>query len=279
MIKYKDIPGQYTVDKFLAMHFGEDEARRKLGGLDRKIDYTKKIAYDHEAIHREIFQFYERVGAQLWRSRADALALYGASLYYNPDSPQSEWHRETFGAPRYREMTNEQYFGAPCAERAAGKPKSDYVDQFAFRRRHPYIESHLPTLNALFDSFNFPIARVASRTLNGLCQIGNGWHVDSADSYVLQLNLCINNNGMFGLEYKTGELFIPESGELCIVNTSFLHSTYCQQRCNYQRTALVINILPWYHYDPTEDGWEPNEYFGKIHPFDMVTQGIIRFGD
>jgi hypothetical protein len=41
------------------------------------------------------------------------------------------------------------------------------------------------------------------------------------------------------------------------------------------RIHLVLGFSPWFDYDAENDTWAPNSYFGKLHPFDMVAEGIL----
>ncbi|BBI61650.1 hypothetical protein HSBAA_29560 [Vreelandella sulfidaeris] len=159
-----------------------------------------------------------------------------------------------------------------------GGGKADYIDPYAFRKQHPFIAERLPNLRAFFESFNFPVTRVTARTLNGLFNIGGGYHIDSKDTFSIRLNFCLSTNGKFGLSYQNGPVVMFEPGDAHMVCTARHHSAYASERCNFQRTNLIVDVIPWYDYDPILDGWKPNQYFGKIHPYDMVEQGIVTFG-
>jgi hypothetical protein len=60
-----------------------------------------------------------------------------------------------------------------------------------------------------------------------------------------------------------------------VVNTDVPHRVYVRQPNDSLRTNLVLGLTPWLDYDASDDSWSPNEYFGRMHPYDMVREGLI----
>lgn len=277
MITFDQIPEDRIVADYLGERFNIAAAKDRVGGHHRFSPMTIKNAVNAPALYEEVWRFYHQVGVVNWQSR-DNVALYGSSLYYNPAHERERWHTGSFGTPRFRGLSDREYQDAPVHVEKYGGGKNDYVDIYAFRKQHPFIAQHMPHMRALLDSFNFPITRVTARTLNGLFPIGGSYHIDTKDAFHVRLNICLSTDGSFGLSYKNGATVMFDPGDAHMVCTAHHHSAYASRLTNFQRTNLIIDVIPWYRYDADADGWEPNEYFGRIHPYDMVAQGIISFG-
>lgn len=100
-------------------------------------------------------------------------------------------------------------------------------------------------------------------------------HKDDCPFEILRVNISITNNGDFGLQYEGMEPLYTPAGENIVVNTDVRHRAYIKQTNDFLRTNLVIGITPWLNYDQLKDEWSLNEYFGKLHPYDIVKQGLL----
>jgi hypothetical protein len=38
---------------------------------------------------------------------------------------------------------------------------------------------------------------------------------------------------------------------------------------------VILGFNPWFDWVAEEQAWVSNEYYGKIHPLDMLTEGLI----
>ena len=47
------------------------------------------------------------------------------------------------------------------------------------------------------------------------------------------------------------------------------------QKKDVSRISIVLGFAPWFDYLPEEDAWQANEYLGKLHPFDMLAEGLV----
>ncbi len=47
------------------------------------------------------------------------------------------------------------------------------------------------------------------------------------------------------------------------------------RRTDKVRMHLVLGFSPWLDYLPEERAWVLNEYYGRLHPFDMLDEGLI----
>ena len=228
-------------------------------------------------LQQEINLLYKKVGAVNWQSQ-NSLNLYGLSLTFNPEQKRENWKLGSFGHPRYKSFSTYDYYSAVSNDKE-NQIKDDYLDSLGFRIILPEIKE-FNLLNNLLQSFKLPIVRCTSRTINGsLCYptstIDGGLHIDDSPFEVLRINVSISNNGDFGLQYEGQEPIFAKEGSNLVVNTDVRHRAFIKESNNFLRTNLVIGVTPWLNYDKEKDEWSTNEFFGKLHPYDMVKQGHI----
>lgn len=238
------------------------------------------VNFDADQGAKELQTLFERVTPVYWKSQKPG-ALYGLSLTYNPESDPSQWHHGSFGDAKYRALPPEQYFNAPEKDQPTAT-KNSYLDSLSFRKRLPQLQG-LSTLENFLDGFNFPVVRATVRVIDGTKVYptqadSGGMHRDSPSSEFLRINVCVTGNDSFGLEYDNGTLILDQPGQCVVVNTDRMHRAWVAKRSPVQRAHLVIDVAPWLTYHEEEDAWSVNDYFGKVHPFDMVRMGLIHRG-
>lgn len=275
-IRYVDVPADRTVSQHIKNELNWDAAVAYVGGEQyAPMLQLRGLELNVSALEQEIACFYQNTGRVGWRSQ-DASPVVGASLSYNPSAPRDEWLCGSFGHPRYRQT--EDYYSAVARDKV-NRVKADYLDSLAFRRLHPDLQKY-SHLWELLNMFSVPVARVTVRTVSGHAappsRYGDlGFHVDDSPFELMRLNIAIHNDGAFGLEYEDGTVVRMVSGRNAIVNTHVPHRVHIARHTLCARTHLVIGLVPWLNYDEATDSWSSSRYYGKVHPFDMVRQGLI----
>lgn len=277
-IYFDDVPNNLTVINYIKSKLNWSEAVNAVGGVSYEIvNQPIKTINNSANILCDIYDVYTELGAVNWQSR-DSCQLYGLSLTYNQNNPESNWKLGSFGHPRYQPLGKFEYYTAVEADQV-NRVKGDYLDSLGFRTINDSVKKR-QSLFELLNIFSCGVHRVTSRTINGNCVyptmpgIG-GMHRDESQFESLRLNVCISNNGCFGLQYIDMEPSYPSVGDINFINTDVMHRPFINSKCDFQRTHLIINISPWLNYHKDSDSWSPNEYFGKVHPVDMVKQGLI----
>jgi hypothetical protein len=249
-----------------------------VGGVSKEIIHHPFASINNSAdVLRDIYDVYTEVGAVNWQSRSSC-ELYGLSLTYNKNNPEENWRLGSFGHTRYQSLGKFEYYTAIEAD-TMNRVKGDYLDSLGFRIINKSAKSRHSLANLLL-SFQSSMHRVTARTINGnlvyrtMPGLG-GMHRDENQFESLRINVCLSNNGQFGLQYIDHEPEYPSAGDISFVNTDVMHRSFINNRCDFQRTHLIINISPWLDFDETNDCWSPNQYFGKVHPIEMVKQGLI----
>jgi len=277
-IYFDDVPDNKTVIEYIKSKLNWEQAVNDLGGVRsdvikdpiRQINNSARVLGNTYAVYAEL-------GAVNWQSR-NSCELYGLSLTYNKNNNENTWKLGSFGHQRYQKLDSYSYFTAVKADES-NRLKGDYLDSLSFRHIHPAVINQF-SLRTLLQSFDTAVHRVTARTINGNMVYrtlpgDGGMHKDENQFESLRVNVCLSNNGEFGLQYEGHDPSYPCDGDINFVNTDVMHRAYINNRCEFQRTHLIINLSPWLDFDPINDCWSPNKYFGKVHPVDMVKQGLI----
>lgn len=101
------------------------------------------------------------------------------------------------------------------------------------------------------------------------------WHSDEPLFTNLRLNIPLKTNPNFFLEDKLAGFKHLEVGYGYSWDTTILHRVGCYKDEGPERVHLVIGTIPWFTYLPEEDAYVTNEFFGEMHPIDMLVQGYI----
>ena len=274
---HSDVPADRTVIDYIKEHCDWEGAVANVGAQYLPKLSVPNLTVDPEALLKEIYELYREVGAVPWQSQSN-LNLYGLSLHYNPDHAQDEWKQASFGHPRYRKHSTYDYFKAVSADHE-NRVKGDYLDSLGFAKPLPAI-AQKEALSSLFARFKLPVVRVTARTINGSLTYptipgDGGLHTDDPPFEVLRINLCLSNNGDFGLQYLDEPPIFSKAGENLVVNTDIKHRAFLKQHNDYLRTNLIIGVTPWLNYDKERDEWSLNEYFGRLHPYDIINQELL----
>lgn len=280
MFRHKDVPNNLTFYNYIKSKTDWEQAVNSLKrDDDADLDLRINLKFDADKVLEEVYQLYKEVGAVNWQSQ-NSLNLYGLSLTYNPNHSKDLWKKGSFGHPRYRVYSSYDYYEAVMNDKEHHL-KDDYLDSLSFNTLLPEVKTK-PNLYKLLNSFNFPVIRVTVRTINGLLvyptQITNGgWHTDDCPFEVLRINVSLSNNENFGLEYKDKKVICTQEGDNLVVNTDKLHRAYNKDKCNFQRTNLIIGLATWLNYDTTNNSYSLNHHFGKTHPYDLAKQNLLSF--
>jgi hypothetical protein len=272
----RETPSNCTVMEFLKRQLPWDKALAAVGSRFESVS-VPGLQFDPVILDYEIRSLYKEVGAVMWRSKPDG-STYGLSLSYNPEHPQDEWKQGNFGHHRYSSMPAFDYYKAVEVD-DAHKVRGDYLDSYGFRKILPQAQ-RLQHLMSILSKFQVPLVRCSIRTINGYLCIPNinglsGFHQDDPPCELLRINLCITNDGSFGLQYAGQDVMYPDPGDNYIINSDVDHRVIVSRAVNFQRTHLIIGVAPWFDYDTVNDSWHPNKWFGVKHPYDMAKEGLL----
>lgn len=164
-----------------------------------------------------------------------------------------------------------------------------------------FAEKPAPTRNGYFDTYRFTkmvpemsegaFAQLFERFQVGICRSRCAWlrpgrkmskfhdehlwHADEPLFTNLRINIPLKTTPNFFLQDKIGGFKHLEVGYGYSWNTEVLHRVGCYKDEGPERVHLVIGTIPWFDYLPDEDAYVPNDFFGRMHPIDMLIEGHI----
>ena len=91
----------------------------------------------------------------------------------------------------------------------------------------------------------------------------------------LRINIPIKTDEtfMFQLLGKPPEHL--EYGNMYSWDTNLAHRVFPTTDDVNRRVHLVLGFSPWFDYNEEEDSWTSNEFFGELHPIDMLLNGHV----
>lgn len=157
--------------------------------------------------------------------------------------------------------------------------KNSYFDTYSFRDLTDGAKS-----GALGDFFANRMQRrlCRSRTayINGQSWMpgvkDRMWHYDEPIYLNLRINIPLQTSNNYVCEIRD----IPghhhfEVGHAYCWDTTVVHRVFAQRPENSQRIHLVLGTIPWFDYDSDSETYFANEFYGEMHPFDMVAGGHV----
>ena len=274
---YRDVPPDRTVLEHIRAHSDWDQATARLRGrFEPNLGVAIPVPVDD--LRREIARAYGDLGWYRWRSTPGG-SYSGLAVTHNPERGAGERYNGLLGHERYRDLATEDYFAVDRQIDAAYRVRGDYLDTLGFRRLNDF--SPYPALSTLLGGFRRPISRSRIASLFCVSQVSPpdvGWHVDEPPTTLLRINICIESDADYALEYQDGPAIPIAAGECLVVNTDVQHRVAVRHPSISTRSHLVIGVLPWLDYDADQDAWRLNDFYGRIHPYDMVREGLIHAG-
>jgi hypothetical protein len=207
------------------------------------------------------------------------------SLTYNPDLEDpgiEDVHQSTLGSSVNR--ASEFYYGSTQRFKNL---KDTYFDTYGFRLLTPAAKTG--ALGEFLSGCGLSLVRSRLSVLRGDCEeypFSYGWHRDEPVFENLRVNIPLYSHRSFRLQIeheratplagsKTMSDHFLAPGRAYTFDTHRPHRVYANARSSADRMHLVLGFSPWLRYDAATDAWEPNEFFGRLHPFDIVRCGAL----
>lgn len=274
------IPQSDTIFSFIRKNTGYEQARKsvrpKLKNV-RKVELAL-VDVDVGELLRSVLQIIAEFGFAGWQHQGGQSRSYGGfSLTYNPDHQDKiDPHISSIGTPK--NLRSEFFWNSTGRHEVL---KHSYFDTYGFRRRTP--ASRLGYLGKFIDSFRFPIIRSRVGVLRGEnidpankeYQEKEGWHRDEPVFENLRINIPLQTDPSYVFQMEGEEPYHLEVGKAYTWDTNRPHRVFAIKSSDTLRIHLVLGFSPWFNYSSEEDVWFPNEFFGKIHPLDMVAEGYF----
>jgi hypothetical protein len=208
------------------------------------------------------------------------------SLTHNPDLVDPgirDVHQSTLGTSV--NPMSEFYYGSVQRFR---KLKNTYFDTYGFRVRTPAARAG--ALGDFLTQCRLSLVRSRLSVLRGTAaacaSFRFGWHRDEPVFENLRINIPLRSDRSYRLqlersldqpdpESKTLSSHYLAPGKAYTFDTHRPHRVYPVAVSRVDRIHLVLGFSPWFRYDERADAWEPNEFYGRVHPFDIVRSGAL----
>jgi len=164
--------------------------------------------------------------------------------------------------------------------------RNTYFDTYGFRLLTPAAK--IGALGTFFSECGLSPVRSRLSVLYGdrgdKIGFDFGWHRDEPVFENLRINiplvahpnyrLQIEHVGEFPSEVSPNmSLHYLKTGYAYTFDTNRPHRVFPYRPCRIMRVHLVLGFAPWFRYDAARDEWTPNQYYGRVHPFEIVRRG------
>ncbi len=287
----KDFGTDQSREKQIRKHFGIKELQPKC-----QDEYVKiPIDLPWKELEQDVTGAFDKFGwyGMCHRGNSDwsRSKLYGGlGLNYNPDYKFSiPTHAQGLGQPRSIKNVNakewvrdlENYDYSNQTEEIQIKGFNTYDDCLGLRVATDV--TNYRSFTTIFDklkrkSIQGRIAEIRAAEHGKSVSEDDKefmWHTDERNEIVSRVLIPVVFDEDYFIEFKdTGTKLYFEPGYAYHWNTYKVHRfNFNYHNSIKNRTCIVLGWSPWLDFDG--ERWIQNEYFNKIHPTDMVKQGLV----
>lgn len=243
--------------------------------------------YDFEKLKTSVLKGLAQFGQFQFRYGKEMPSKEGlylsASLTHNPDAYDKisdDPHQATLGSTVLTFNSAAKYEGV-----SAAKFRNSYHDTFAFNQFTPL--ARFEELSSFFSTFKRTLIRSRISTIvankEETMKFGFNWHNDELIFINLRINIPLQTSPNYVVQILKEEQsdslqfeeFFMEPGRAYVYDTHKFHRAVCKKIEHFDRIHMICGVSPWFDFDESTQCWKSNEYYGKIHPFDMLKEGLI----
>jgi len=154
--------------------------------------------------------------------------------------------------------------------------QNSWNDCYRFNKVPEIVSTHF---SSLFKKFLRTPIRCSITVLNGYSynSILNElmWHRDEPIFHHLRFSIPIVTNTNFKIQVNKHSSTHLEPGYIYSWDTHLPHRMFNEISLQAKRTHLILGFSPWFDFNSESEEWIQNEYFSKIHPIDMIQEGLV----
>lgn len=211
----------------------------------------------------------------------------GIGLTYNPTHNEldgTDIHEQVQGNPRPAQGVKNPFSSLTVDKTQQYAVKNSHYDTYGLSYRTP--ASRHGYLGSFLDRCQRTMVRSAVRIIYAENEgpvgedryAGVTWHRDEPMFENLRVNIPLVTDPIFVLEQQGHAPVHLEAGYAYSWDTNILHRAYATKKEPKHRIHLMLGFSCWWDFDENAGTWTQNEYFGKMHPKDMLASGLVISG-
>lgn len=272
----KDVPDPYPIWKWIRNNTDIDNHIKNLkSSVDSSNLLTLNHNFDIPHLVKSTLDAVAQYGFKGWRSSLGEEKQYGGlSLTYNPDYIEDcDPNQQTLGTDK--NLPSQFFYGHVQNFETV---RNTYFDCLGFRKPAPCVTD--TGLNDIVSNFKRSIIRsrigiINSQYVNESDRDKFLWHRDETVFENLRINIPIKTDETFMFEIEGRSPTHLKLGNIYSWDTNISHRVFPTTTESKSRIHLVFGFSPWFDYLPDEDAYISNEFYGEMHPIDMLINGHV----
>jgi hypothetical protein len=270
----KQIPDPFSIWRWIRDHSNIENIISKMAPAaspDELINLNHSL--DIDSLSSTTLTVLDQYGYKGWRGATGEAKEYGGlSLVMNPDyTEHCDLNQQTLGTDK--NLPTQFFYGQ---FENFSTLRNSYYDSYAFRKPAPCVaETKLLDFVQSFKRSHVRsrIGVINSKYVSDESRKSFNWHRDELVFENTRINIPIKTDNTFMFEIKGKPPTHLEYGNMYSWDTNIAHRVFPTTTENTSRVHLVLGFSPWFDYNSEEDAWISNEFYGEMHPLDMLVQG------
>lgn len=230
---------------------------------------------DIDQLSTELLKMLNTFGFKGWKSALGEVEHYGGlSLSMNPNYVEdNDINQQTLGTSK--NLPNEfEYFNIENFSSI----RNTYYDHYGFRVPSPCVKQSPYILNFIE---GFKRSNIRSRLAVINPQFVEDfhkdlfWHRDEPVFTNLRMNIPIKTDPTYMFQIQDRDPVHLQYGNIYSWDTNVMHRVFPTKENSESRVHLVLGFSPWFDYNQEEDSFTSNEFYGEMHPLDMLVNGHV----
>jgi hypothetical protein len=102
------------------------------------------------------------------------------------------------------------------------------------------------------------------------------WHSDEPIVHNTRVVIPIQTTKAYAMEIAKNGPRVLDKGYAYTWDTNIVHrQLQVDNTDTSDRIYVILGFNPWFNWLPEEQAWESNDFYGKMHPLDMMIEGLI----